>query len=125
MSLTFLEGVAPLILALFLAAALPAAFILVSAVLGPRKKDEAKASPYECGIQAPALAGDARMRFNVKFYLVAVCFLVFDVEVAFLFPWAVWFQTRAWAGFTVMAAFMGVVAFGWWYLLRRGGLDWE
>jgi NADH-quinone oxidoreductase subunit A len=125
MDVIFLQDVAPLVLTLFLAAVLPAVFILLSAVLGPRKKDEAKDSPYECGLQASADLGDARTRFNVNFYLVAVSFLVFDVEVAFLFPWAVWFQNQAWAGFAVMAAFAGILTFGWWYLLRRGGLDWE
>jgi NADH-quinone oxidoreductase subunit A len=61
----------------------------------------------------------------VKFYLIAMCFLVFDVEVVFLLPWAVLFQKMAWGGFLSMLAFLGVLAFGWYYLLKRGALEWE
>ena len=61
----------------------------------------------------------------MKYYLIAMCFLVFDVEVVFLFPWAVLFQSLGWPGFLAMAAFLGVVAFGWLYLLKRGALEWD
>jgi NADH-quinone oxidoreductase subunit A len=61
----------------------------------------------------------------VKFYLVAMCFLVFDVEVVFLFPWAVLFQKMGWGGFASMLGFLGVLAFGWFYLWKRGALEWE
>ena len=69
--------------------------------------------------------GDARERFSIKFYLVAMCFLVFDVEVVFLFPWAVLFQKLAWGGFLSMVVFLGVLGFGWFYLVKRGALEWE
>ena len=71
------------------------------------------------------IACDARSHFHVKFYLVAMCFLVFDVEVVFLFPWAVLFQKMAWGGFLAMLGFLGVLAFGWFYLVKRGALEWE
>jgi len=122
---TLLENLAPILIPLVLAGLIPLVFLLLSSLLGPHKPSAEKSMPYECGIQQPAISGDARMRFNVKFYLVAMCFLVFDVEVVFLFPWAVWFQDKAWAGFGVMASFLGVLAFGWWYLLKRGGFEWE
>jgi NADH-quinone oxidoreductase subunit A len=69
--------------------------------------------------------GDARTQTHVKFYLVAMCFLVFDVEVVFLLPLAVLFQRMAWAGFGALLGFLGVLAVGWFYLLKRGALDWE
>jgi len=125
MSFESLENLLPLALALVLALAVPAAMLVLSWLLGPRRSNPAKLSTYECGIQSPAVAGDARRPFNVKFYLLAMCFLVFDVEVVFLLPWAVLFQKMAWGGFFSMLAFLGILAFGWYYLLKRGGLEWE
>jgi NADH-quinone oxidoreductase subunit A len=119
------ENLFPLVLALLLAILVPAAMILLSTLIGPRQDNEAKLSTYECGIQPQAQAKDARFKFNVKFYLIAMCFLVFDVEVVFLFPWAVLFQKMAWAGFILMLGFLGILAFGWFYLLKRGALEWE
>ena len=125
MNLQLIENLLPIVLSLVLAMAVPAAMFLLSALLGPRKDNATKLSPYECGIQSQAVSGDARHRFNVKFYLVAMCFLVFDVEVVFLFPWAVLFQKMAWGGFFSMLGFLGVLAFGWFYLWKRGALEWE
>jgi NADH-quinone oxidoreductase subunit A len=125
MGFEVLQNLLPLILGLALASAVPAALFLLSAWFGPQRPNETKLSPYECGLQAPAVSGDARHRFHVKFYLVAMCFLVFDVEVVFLFPWAVLFQKMAWGGFLSMTLFLGVLAFGWFYLLKRGALEWE
>jgi NADH-quinone oxidoreductase subunit A len=125
MSFEQLEILLPIALGLVLALAVPAAMYLLSALLGPRKDNETKLSSYECGIQTPAIPGDARHPFHVKFYLVAMCFLVFDVEVVFLFPWAVLFQKMAWGGFLSMLAFLTVLALGWFYLLKRGALEWE
>jgi len=125
MDLPLIEGVFPLALVLLLAAAIPAVFMALSSVLGPRRDNENKGLPYECGIPAPQVTGDARSRFNVKFYLTAMCFLVFDVEVVFLFPWAVWFQDKALFGAFVLCGFLGPLVFGWWYLLKRGGLEWD
>jgi len=125
MSIEGLENLLPLVLALLLALAVPAAMLLLSALLGPRRDNPVKLSTYECGIQGQGVSGDARRPFNVKFYLLAMCFLVFDVEVVFLLPWAVLFQKMAWGGFLSMLAFLGVLAFGWYYLLKRGALEWE
>ena len=125
MAFETIQTLLPLALALVLAMAVPAAMLLLSALLGPRHNTETKLSSYECGIQSQAVAGDARHHFNVKFYLIAMCFLVFDVEVVFLFPWAVLFQKMAWSGFLSMLGFLGVLAFGWFYLLKRGALEWE
>ena len=125
MNFELIENLLPLILSLLLAMAVPTVLILLSAWLGPHKDNETKLSPYECGIQSSAIPGDARHRFNVKFYLVAMCFLVFDVEVVFLFPWAVLFQKMAWGGFFSMLGFLGILAFGWFYLWKRGALEWE
>jgi NADH-quinone oxidoreductase subunit A len=125
MNFELLKNLLPLALGLGLAVAVPTAMIFLSALLGPRKDNENKLSPYECGIQSPAVEGDARARFNVKFYLIAMCFLVFDVEVVFLFPWAVLFQKMAWGGFGAMMGFLGILAFGWLYLVKRGALEWD
>ncbi len=125
MNFELIENLLPLVLALVLAAAVPAAMMILSALLGPRTNNAVKLSPYECGIQASGVSGDARHHFNVKFYLIAMCFLVFDVEVVFLFPWAVLFQKMAWGGFFSMLGFLGVLAFGWLYLLKRGAFEWE
>jgi len=125
MNFELLENLLPLALALVLAMAVPAAMMLLSALMGPKHDTVNKLSPYESGIQPSGISGDARHHFNVKFYLVAMCFLVFDVEVVFLFPWAVLFQKMAWGGFASMLAFLGVLAFGWFYLLKRGAFEWE
>lgn len=125
MNFELIENLLPIVLSLFLAMAVPAAMLLLSALLGPKTDNPTKLSPYECGIQSAAVSGDARHRFNVKFYLVAMCFLVFDVEIVFLFPWAVLFQKMAWGGFLSMIGFLGILAFGWFYLWKRGALEWE
>jgi len=125
MTFETLQNLLPIVLALVLAMAVPAAMFILSAFLGPRRDNEKKLSSYECGIQSSAVSGDARNHFNVKFYLIAMCFLVFDVEVVFLLPWAVLFQKMAWGGFLSMLAFLAVLAFGWFYLLKRGALEWE
>ena len=125
MNFELIEKIFPLAITFLLAVSVPAVILLLSHWWGPQKPTETKLSSYECGIQSPALEGDARHRFNVKFYLLAMCFLVFDVEIVFLFPWAVLFQKMSWGGFGAMLAFLGVLAFGWFYLLKRGALEWE
>jgi NADH-quinone oxidoreductase subunit A len=106
-----------------LALFVPALVLWLSGRLGPKHPNEAKSSVYECGI-IPEV--DARRRFSVKFYLVAILFVVFDIEVAFLIPWAVVF--RALKGFNVlweMALFLGVLVVGLVYVIRRDALRWE
>jgi len=120
-----LEAIAPFLIPLGLALSIPLTFILLSSFLGPKRPNQAKDSPYECGHTEAAQVGDARRRFHVRFYMVAICFLVFDVEVAFLFPWAVWFRGHGLEGLALMGVFLGVLAFGWFYMLKRGALEWD
>jgi NADH-quinone oxidoreductase subunit A len=95
--------------------------ILLSSVLGPRKPSPEKAAPYECGM--PAI-GDARERQSVKFYLVAMIFLLFDIEVAFLYPWAMALRQLGWSGFIQVVLFILLLLAGYAYVWRKGVLDW-
>lgn len=104
-------------------------FALVSLVathgFGPRRPNPVKLSPYESGVPP---VGDARLRFSVKFYLVAMDFIIFDIEVVFLYPWAVVFKDLLVQGifiFVGMAVFLGVLGLGLAYSWRKGGLDWD
>jgi|SRR6516225_67261 NADH-quinone oxidoreductase subunit A len=105
--------------------ALGAGFALVSLVLsrllGPRKPTPEKQAPYECGMPA---VGSARERQSVKFYLVAMIFLLFDIEVAFLYPWAVALRDLGWAGFGQVVLFTALLFTGYVYVWRKGALDW-
>ena len=95
--------------------------IMLSSVLGPRKPSPEKSAPYECGMPA---VGDARERQSVKFYLVAMIFLLFDIEVAFLYPWAMALRDLGWGGFVQVVLFMGLLLAGYTYVWRKGALDW-
>jgi NADH-quinone oxidoreductase subunit A len=90
-------------------------------VLGPRNPTPEKLAPYECGMPA---VGDARERQSVKFYLVAMIFLLFDIEVAFLYPWAVALRELGWAGFIQIVTFFAILLVGYIYVWRKGVLDW-
>ena len=106
-----------------LALVVPCAMIFLGTILGPRRPSKAKHSVYECGVTPQV---DAKRRFSVKFYQVAVLFVVFDIEVAFLVPWGVIFRERA--GFGVlgeMLVFLGVLVVGLYYVIKRGALEWE
>ena len=91
-------------------------------LLGPRRPDKAKNSPYECGFEA---FEDARMKFDVRYYLVAILFIVFDLEAAFLFPWAVTLKTTGWLGWGAMMVFLAELALGLAYAWKKGALEWE
>jgi len=95
--------------------------VLLSQFLGPRKPTPEKSAPYECGMPA---VGDARERMSVKFYLVAMIFLLFDIEVAFLYPWAMALRELGWAGFVQVVLFMALLLTGYVYVWRKGALDW-
>ena len=95
--------------------------VLLSSVLGPRKPTPEKAAPYECGMPA---VGDARERQSVKFYLVAMIFLLFDIEVAFLYPWVMALRDLGWAGLGQIMLFMLLLLAGYVYVWRKGVLDW-
>ena len=91
-------------------------------VLGPRRPDSAKNSPYECGFEA---FEDARMKFDVRYYLVAILFILFDLEIAFLFPWAVSLREIGMAGFWSMMLFLSILVVGFVSEWKKGALDWE
>jgi NADH-quinone oxidoreductase subunit A len=91
-------------------------------VLGTRHPDSEKLSPYECGFEA---FEDARMKFDVRFYLVAILFIIFDLEIAFLFPWAVVLDQIGMVGFLAMMVFLGILVIGFIYEWKKGALEWE
>jgi NADH-quinone oxidoreductase subunit A len=95
--------------------------VVLSSVLGPRKPTPEKSAPYECGMPP---VGDARERQSVKFYLVAMIFLLFDIEVAFLYPWAMALRDLGWAGFVQVVLFMTLLLAGYVYVWRKRVLDW-
>ena len=91
-------------------------------VLGPNRPDPEKLSPYECGFEA---FEDARMKFDVRYYLVAILFILFDLEIAFLFPWAVVLQDIGFFGFAAMMIFLAILVVGFIYEWKKGALEWE
>lgn len=96
--------------------------IVIGFILGPNRPDGEKNSPYECGFEA---FEDARMKFDVRYYLVAILFIIFDLEIAFLFPWAVVLDQIGMAGLLAMALFLGVLVIGFIYEWKKGALEWE
>jgi NADH-quinone oxidoreductase subunit A len=107
---------------LVVAAIVPIAFLLVQWGLGPRRPSAAKGAAFECG-NPPS--GSAWGRFSVKFYLTAILFIVFDVEVVFLYPWAIEFRSLGLLGFVEMVFFVAILALGLAYVWRKGALEWE
>jgi NADH-quinone oxidoreductase subunit A len=96
---------------------------IIGYVLGPNRPDAAKNSPYECGFEA---FEDARMKFDVRYYLVAILFIIFDLEIAFLFPWAVVFKSSLGLfGFVSMFIFLAILVVGFIYEWKKGALEWE
>jgi len=95
---------------------------VIGFVFGPQRPDAAKNSPYECGFEA---FEDARMKFDVRYYLVAILFILFDLEIAFLFPWAVSLDAIGFFGFAAMMVFLAVLVVGFVYEWMKGALDWE
>ena len=94
----------------------------LTTLLGNNNPDAEKLSPYECGFEA---FEDARMKFDVRYYLVAILFILFDLEIAFLFPWAIVLQEIGWFGFSAMMMFLGILVVGFIYEWKKGALDWE
>ena len=118
----FLLQYLPIVIFLGIAAALGVIFILAAAVLAPSLPDAEKLSSYECGFNA---FDDARMKFDVRFYLVSILFIIFDLEVAFLFPWAVAFGKLGATGFWSMVVFLAVLTVGFAYEWKKGALEWD
>ena len=119
-------GYLPILLFLAVALALSGAFVvlpmIVSRLTGTHKPDAEKLSEYECGFPA---FDDSRSQFDVRFYLVAILFIIFDLEAAFLFPWAVTLVGTGWAGWGAMMIFIAELALGLAYAWKKGALEWE
>jgi NADH-quinone oxidoreductase subunit A len=116
-----MQGWLSIVLMIALGAGFALISVLLSNVLGPRKPTPEKSAPYECGMPA---VGDARERMSVQFYLVAMIFLLFDIEVAFLYPWAMALRDLGWPGFIQVVLFVSVLLAGYVYVWRKGALDW-
>lgn len=112
----------PILIFLGLAIGLGLVLVIAALVLAVRRPDPEKISAYECGFNA---FDDARMKFDVRFYLVAILFIIFDLEVAFLFPWAVAFKDIGAFGFVSMLVFLAVLTIGFAYEWKKGALEWE
>ena len=117
-----LENYLPILVFIIVGLGLGTVMILIGAVLGPQRPDSQKLSPYECGFEA---FEDSRMKFDVRYYLVAILFIIFDLEVAFLFPWAVAFKSLGWFGFWSMMIFLAVLTIGFIYEWKKGALEWD
>ncbi len=118
----FLRDYATILIFLFISIGLGGAFILVNFLFAPNNPDPEKLSAYECGFEA---FDDARMKFDVRFYLVAILFIIFDLEVAFLFPWAISLGNIGVFGFWSMMFFLFILTVGFIYEWKKGALDWE
>jgi NADH-quinone oxidoreductase subunit A len=112
----------PILVFLGIAVGLALVIVLASLLVAPQRPDAEKLSAYECGFQP---FGDARQRFDVRFYLVAILFIIFDLEVAFLFPWAVALGDIGLFGFGSMVLFLAVLTVGFIYEWQKGALEWE
>ena len=112
----------PILLFIIVAFVIGGAMLAVGFALGPRKPDSEKLSPYECGFEA---FEDARMKFDVRYYLVAILFILFDLEIAFLFPWAVTLNEIGAFGFWSMMLFLTILVVGFAYEWKKGALEWE
>jgi NADH-quinone oxidoreductase subunit A len=117
-----LQNYLPILIFLLIGLVLGVVLFSVGYVLGPRRPDAAKESPYECGFEA---FEDARMKFDVRYYLIAILFIIFDLEIAFFFPWAVALREIGAAGFWAMMLFLAVLVVGFIYEWRKGALEWE
>ncbi len=112
----------PVLLFLLVGTGLGVALVSIGKILGPNRPDTEKNAPYECGFEA---FEDARMKFDVRYYLVAILFIIFDLETAFLFPWGVALRDIGWPGFMSMMIFLLEFLLGFAYIWKKGGLDWE
>jgi NADH-quinone oxidoreductase subunit A len=122
MATTLLAEYLPITIFLGIAMALAMVMVLASFIAAKQKPDPEKNSAYECGF---APFGDARSKFDVRFYLISILFIIFDLEVAFLFPWAITLGKIGYYGFWSMMVFLGVLTVGFVYEWRKGALDWE
>ncbi|MFP5350214.1 MAG: NADH-quinone oxidoreductase subunit A [Gammaproteobacteria bacterium] len=117
-----LQNYVPILIFMLVALFIGGAMMGLGRLLGPHKPDAAKLSPYECGFEA---FEDSRMKFDVRYYLVAILFILFDLEIAFLFPWAVVLDEIGIVGFTSMMVFLAILVVGFIYEWKKGALEWE
>ena len=117
-----LENYLPILIFMAIGIAIGVIPVLAGFLLAPHKPDSEKLSPYECGFEA---FEDSRMRFDVRYYLVAILFIIFDLEIAFLFPWAVVLESIGMFGFVAMMVFLGILVIGFIYEWKKGALEWE
>ena len=118
----FLKDYLSIIIFLFVALGLSIGFVILNFLFSPKNPDPEKLSAYECGFEA---FGDSRMEFDVRFYLVAILFIIFDLEIAFLFPWAISLGNLGTLGFWSMMIFLFVLTIGFVYEWKKGALDWD
>lgn len=117
-----LDNYLPILIYMGMAVGIGVALIVLGALIAPRHPNPEKLSQYECGF--PPFE-DARLKFDVRFYLIAILFIIFDLEVAFLFPWAVIFKELAWTPIIAMGIFLGLLLIGFIYEWKKGALEWE
>jgi NADH-quinone oxidoreductase subunit A len=112
----------PILIFMTITLVMGSVFIILGKLLGPSRPDAEKNSPYECGFEA---FEDSRMKFDVRYYLVAILFIIFDLEIAFLFPWAIVLDQVGTFGLVSMAIFLSVLVVGFIYEWKKGALEWE
>lgn len=117
-----LQEYIPIVLIFAFAILLGGMILLMSALVGPKRPQAVKAAPFECGMPP---VGDARLRFSVKFYVIAMLFILFDIEVVFLYPWAIIFRRLGIFGFIEMLVFIFILFLGYIYVVKKGALKWE
>ena len=122
MLIDFLKDYLSIIIFLFVALGLSVGFIILNFLFSPKNPDPEKLSAYECGFEP---FGDSRMEFDVRFYLVAILFIIFDLEIAFLFPWAISLGNLGPLGFWSMMIFLLILTIGFIYEWKKGALDWD
>jgi NADH-quinone oxidoreductase subunit A len=122
MSLEFLNNYLTIIIFLTIALLLSLGFVVLNFALSPKNPDPEKLSAYECGFEP---FNDSRMEFDIRFYLVAILFIIFDLEIAFLFPWAITLGNIGYFGFFSMMLFLFILTIGFIYEWKKGALDWE
>jgi NADH-quinone oxidoreductase subunit A len=116
-----LAGYIPIFLFMALAFAFPVVTLLVAGLIRPRRSGGAKLLPYECGVDPDS---DARQRYAIRYYVVAILFVIFDVETIFLFPWAIIYRQLALFGLVEMLIFLGILIVGYIWIIKKGALDW-
>lgn len=112
----------PVLVQLGLALGFVVVTMLVTHAIGPKNKGKVKDEQWECGIES---VGDARAPISVKYFLIAILFVLFDVEIIFMYPWAVNFKSLGWLGFVEMLVFLGILLGGFYYIIKKGVLNWE